>query len=94
MALLDLLGQRWVLRILWELRQDALTFRALQLACGRLSPSVLNDRLHDLREAGFVEMAEDSGYGLSPMGKELLRRLMPLTALAEEWARHVARRSP
>ena len=30
MALLDLLGRRMSLRILWELRDDRLTFRALQ----------------------------------------------------------------
>jgi hypothetical protein len=33
MALLDLLGRRWALRILWELREDALTSRALRAAC-------------------------------------------------------------
>ena len=30
MALLDLLGRRWTLRILWELREQALTSRALR----------------------------------------------------------------
>ena len=29
MAALDLLGRRWALRILWELRAGALSFRAL-----------------------------------------------------------------
>ena len=33
MALLDLLGRRWTLRIIWELREDrALTSRALRTA--------------------------------------------------------------
>ena len=32
MALLDLLGRRWSLRILWELREQALTSRALRNA--------------------------------------------------------------
>ena len=58
MALLDLLGRRWALRILWELRDGPLTFRALQAACGNLSPSVLNDRLRELREAGILELRE------------------------------------
>ena len=32
MELLDLLGRRWALRVIWELRQDeGLTFRALRL---------------------------------------------------------------
>ena len=33
MALLDLLGRRWTLRVLWELRADALGFRELQARC-------------------------------------------------------------
>ena len=44
MALLDLLGRRWVLRIVWELREGPLTFRELQLRCGSMSSSVLNQR--------------------------------------------------
>ena len=59
MALLDLLGRRWVLRMGWELRDGrTLSFRGLQEACGGLSPTVLNQRLRDLREAGLVELAE------------------------------------
>ena len=54
MALLDLLGRRWALRILWELRDEPLRFRELQQACDGLSPSVLNTRLGELREAGIV----------------------------------------
>ncbi|MDD9934438.1 MAG: winged helix-turn-helix transcriptional regulator [Myxococcales bacterium] len=48
MALLDLLGRRWILRILWELRKARLTFRALRAAGDDISPSVLNARLADL----------------------------------------------
>jgi len=44
MALLDLLSRRWALRVIWELRRDRLTFRALQEACGGVSPTVLNER--------------------------------------------------
>ena len=61
MAALDLLGRRWALRILWELREGALPFRALREACGDLSPAVLNTRLAELREAGIVE-STDAGY--------------------------------
>ena len=55
MAALDLLGRRWALRILWELRDGALTFRAIRDACNGVSPSVLNARLGDLREVGVLE---------------------------------------
>lgn len=86
MALLDLLGRRWVMRILWELREDReLTFRALQDQCDQVSPTVLNSRLAELREAGFVEHAAGSGYRLSGEGAKLLKSLMPLEALAKRW---------
>lgn len=32
-AALDLLGRRWILRILWELRSGPMGFRALQALC-------------------------------------------------------------
>lgn len=88
MALLDLMGRRWVLRILWELRGTPLTFRALQEACGGVSPSVLNQRLTDLRDAALLDLA-DNGYALTPLGRELLTQFTPLTIWAEKWAKAV-----
>ena len=58
MALMDLLGRRWTLRVIWELRDGRLTFRALQEACGGLSPTVLNQRVRELRESGLLEVEE------------------------------------
>jgi DNA-binding HxlR family transcriptional regulator len=85
MALLDLLGRRWALRVLWELRgQPAPTFRALQARCGGVSSSVLADRLRELGEAGIVAHAGD-GYVLTPRGRDLLDRLAPLSEWAESW---------
>ncbi len=86
MALIDLMGQRWVLRILWELRGAPLTFRALQEACDGLSPSVLNSRLADLRETALVDAGED-GYALTTLGRELLTEFTALTEWAEKWAK-------
>ena len=70
MALIDLIGRRWVLRIIWELRDDRLTFRALQDACGGLSPSVLNQRLGELRDAGLVHAHSEQGYALTGLGRD------------------------
>jgi DNA-binding HxlR family transcriptional regulator len=87
MALLDLLGRRWTLRIVWELREDrALTSRALRTACDEASPTVLNERLKELREAGFVVSGE-AGYALTPLGKELLRTVLPLNGFADRWSK-------
>ena len=85
MALLDLLGRRWTLRILWELRTQALTSRALRSACDEISPTVLQARLSELREAGFVTLAEEGGYGLTPLGRELSETVLPLHRFAERW---------
>jgi len=86
MALLDLLGRRWCLRVLWELRQEPLSFRALQAACGEISPTVLNTRLAELRQTGLVELRERAGYTLTPRGRELMRILRGLGRFADGWA--------
>src|SRR6185503_6881404 len=78
MALLDLLGRRQALRVIWELRGARLTFRALQEACGGVSPSVLNQRLKELRESGLLDVREGDGYGLTPLGHQLRHALRPL----------------
>jgi DNA-binding HxlR family transcriptional regulator len=85
MALLDLLGRRWTLRLLWELRSGPLTSRALRTACDEASPTVLQTRLSELREAGFVELGEAGGYALTPLGRELGDTFMPLQRFAERW---------
>ena len=85
MALLDLLGRRWSLRILWELRDAPLTSRSLRTACDEASPTVLQARLSELREAGFVELCDGGGYELTPQGRELCETFMPLHKFAERW---------
>lgn len=85
MALLDLLGRRWTLRILWELRDGPETFRGLRDRCDAMSPSVLNKRLAELREAGIVATPGDSGFELSRRGRQLFEALRPLDAWARGW---------
>jgi len=87
MALLELLGRRWAMRVLWELREGRRTFRSLQEACGGVSPAVLNERLRELREGCLVELVDGEGYGLTPMGRELLERFLPMVGWAERWAK-------
>jgi DNA-binding HxlR family transcriptional regulator len=93
MALLDLLGRRWALRVLWELRDgESLTFRELQARCGDVSSSVLNDRLRELREAGVVAAGDSQGYRLTASGQRLLEALGPLDRWAKRWAGGAPRR--
>ena len=88
MVLLDLLGRRWSLRILWELRGQPLTSRALRGACDEASPTVLQARLTDLRQAGFVELVRAEGYRLTVLGRELLETFLPLHRFAERWQKN------
>ncbi|QGZ58315.1 transcriptional regulator [Paraburkholderia acidiphila] len=84
MVVLDLLGRRTALRILWELRGEALTFRALQEACDT-NARLLNTRLAELRASGLVEHGE-GGYQMTAEGRKLRAALQPLQVWAREWA--------
>jgi DNA-binding HxlR family transcriptional regulator len=84
MVVLDLLGRRSALRILWELRDgQPRTFRLLQ-AAAQTNPSLLNTRLGELREVQLVKH-EGDGYLLTPSGQALLTALRPLADWASEW---------
>ena len=87
MALLDLLGRRHALRVIWELRDGPLSFRELQTACGGISSSVLNERLGELREAGIVARVAERGFELTREGHRLEEAYRPLEAWAARWAR-------
>ena len=84
-AAMDLLGRRWALRILWELRDEGAGPRALLERVDGLSSSVLYDRLRELGEARLVERS-DVGYRLTPTGRDLRDAIAPLSAWAERWA--------
>ncbi|MBJ8345112.1 helix-turn-helix domain-containing protein [Antrihabitans sp. YC2-6] len=86
MALLDLLSRRWMLRVIWELRDEPLTFRQLQERCDGMSPSVLNTRLRELRDADIVDDSGAPGYRLTDEGRNLLEAWPPLEAWAQRWA--------
>jgi DNA-binding HxlR family transcriptional regulator len=87
MALLDLLGRRWSLRIIWELREASLTSRALRTACDEASPTVLQTRLSELREAGFVDLVAGDGYRLTELGQELQESFLAVHHFAERWSK-------
>ena len=87
MVLFDLLGRRWTLRLLWELRDGPMTFRQLREAMEDVSPSVLNERLRALREASLVDRVEGEGYVLTEQAHDLSAHLVPLDDWAKRWAR-------
>ena len=87
---MELLQRRWMLRVLWELSAGAMTFRALQGRCDEVSPSVLNQRLAELRAAGLVGHGE-GGYALTPLGADLVAAFAPLSKWALRWKRAQSR---
>lgn len=85
MAALDLLGRRWTLRLLWELRDGPVGARALLERCDGLSSSVLYDRLRELTAARLVDRHPDGAYRLTPLGHDLGDAISPLDAWAQRW---------
>jgi DNA-binding HxlR family transcriptional regulator len=80
--LLDLLGRRWALRVLWELRSGPLPYGVLRGRCDDVSTSTLASRLGDLERAGIIERTGD-GWALTEAGTDLGRLLLGMNA----WAR-------
>jgi DNA-binding HxlR family transcriptional regulator len=87
MVVLDALGRRGALRVLWELRAGPLTFRALQGASD-MNPGSLNTRLKELRALRIVDHS-DGGYCLTNHGLALMAALKPLQAWADDWAQQL-----
>lgn len=85
MAAMDLLGRRWALRIIWELRSGPVGPRMLLARCENLSSSVLYQRLGELISSGLVR-STDAGYELTAHGASLGEALQPLSAWADLWA--------
>ncbi len=86
MVALDLLGRRWALRILWELRDGPVGARALRDKCDGMSSSVLYERLRELTDSGLVARTEHEEYVLSDIGAALGAALQPLDAWARQWS--------
>jgi DNA-binding HxlR family transcriptional regulator len=86
MAALDLFGRRWNLRLVWELHNGPLGFRALQQRCDNMSSSVLRQRLTELAEGQIVEQLPDIDYALTPLGQEAYQALRPLVRWSDKWA--------
>lgn len=83
---MDLLGQRWVLRIVWELESEAgaVGFLDLRRRMGNCSSSVLAARMAMLVERGLIEKLPDKQYALTDRGVALGHALRPLWRWAIE----------
>jgi DNA-binding HxlR family transcriptional regulator len=83
------LGKRWNAVLLGMLRGGPSGFRDLSRAIGRISDSVLSDRLAELTRAGLITRTVDAGppvsvsYALTDCG----RALIPALDQISQWAR-------
>ena len=91
MALFDLVGRRWNLRIIWELHWagQPLTFRELRSACGDISSSVLTQRLRELADTRITAHTGD-GYALTGTGTRLVAALQPVLEWSSTWNQELA----
>ena len=90
MAVFDLLGRKWNMRILWELNAESLSFRGLQQRCDGMSPSVLNTRIKQLTEAELVFTTAE-GYKLTTLGISLIDTLNPLRDWSKAWEEQLSK---
>ncbi|MCQ4045287.1 winged helix-turn-helix transcriptional regulator [Streptantibioticus rubrisoli] len=91
MAALDLFGRRWILRIVWELRDGPLGFRPLQQRCDGMSSSVLQQRLTELQETLLVERDPAGAYRLTALGRDAYHELRGLVRWSDRWAAELDR---
>src|SRR5262245_38956137 len=84
-SVFELLGRRWAMRIVWELRRDSIAFNELRAGAG-ISPSVLSARLEELADAGVIQRDSSRRYRLTARGRELARILYELNRWAESGA--------
>lgn len=95
-ATLALIGQKWVARIVYELRGGERRFNDLAASVGGCNARTLRDRLKELEELGLVQRQIVSEtppwveYRLTARGGELAAAMEPL----ERWGRRYLAEAP
>jgi DNA-binding HxlR family transcriptional regulator len=83
--LFQLLESRYALRVMWALKDGhPQTFRILQDSVGTITPNTMNTRIKELRAAGLMTHGS-SGYTVTALGADLLKRLSEMQAFATKW---------
>ena len=91
-AALNVLGQKWVLRIVRVLGDRTQRFCELQDALGGANSATLSQRLKLLEDEGLIERRAVSAvppwveYSLTPKGSDLRGALTGIDLWAERWA--------
>jgi DNA-binding HxlR family transcriptional regulator len=91
---LNVLGQKWVLRIIRALGEDTQRFCELQDALGGANSATLSQRLKLLEDEGLIDRRTVSTvppwveYSLTDKGTDLGRAITGIDRWAERWASH------
>ena len=89
---LNVLGQKWVLRIIRQLGERTQRFCELQDALGGANSATLSQRLKLLEDEGLVERRAISAmppwveYSLTDKGSDLRGAIAAVDRWAERWA--------
>ncbi len=85
----DIIGGKWKILIIWELRESEKRFRELQKSIGKITDKMLTQQLRELEEAELIsrkaypEIPPRVEYSLTLLGKSLL----PVLEMFEEWGK-------
>ncbi len=91
-AALNVLGQKWVMRIIRALGERTQRFCELQDALGGANSATLSQRLKLLEDEGLIERRAISlvppwvEYSLTPKGSDLRGAIAGIDRWAERWA--------
>ncbi|MBF6175237.1 winged helix-turn-helix transcriptional regulator [Nocardia blacklockiae] len=85
-AAMELLGQRWMLRVIWELEPGPIGFLELRRRMGNCSSSMLSVRLQHLQGAGLALKRPDKAWELTASGQALGTALRPLWSWSRQWS--------
>ena len=91
-AALNVLGQKWVMRIIRALGERTQRFCELQDALGGANSATLSQRLKLLEDEGLIERRAISAvppwveYSLTPKGGDLRSAINGIDRWAERWA--------
>jgi DNA-binding HxlR family transcriptional regulator len=90
-AALNVLGQKWVLRIIRSLGEETQRFCQLQDSLGGANSATLSQRLKLLEDEGLIDRRIVSNmppwveYSLTPKGADLRRSIVDIDRWAERW---------
>ena len=85
----DIIGAKWKILIIWELRENEKRFREIQKSIGKITDKMLTKQLRELEIAELIsrkvypEIPPRVEYSLTLLGKSIL----PVIEMLEEWGK-------